>query len=221
MKAKILAKNIANGSGGHGLKQELLEQIFAQHEDRLDELCYTFQKVISLSGAEYFSTQDISLGEPDASEFTKWHHIDAKHDASWGFSKKDAGCYIYGYFPDGAPQGHADFLGEGVIYIGESRAVTRNCMLGRRTDFKGTIRNERLSPYGCGTAFKQNYNIEDLDKCYQAYLPMHSSLVKAYEMKLLCKYYDTFKMIPVCNPENDLRRVKIIKEKQGKQIEVI
>ena len=83
MKAKILAKNIANGSGGHGLKQELLEQIFAQHEDRLDELCYTFQKVISLSGAEYFSTQDISLGEPDASEFTKWHHIDAKHDASW------------------------------------------------------------------------------------------------------------------------------------------
>ena len=94
-------------------------------------------------------------------------------------------------------------------------------MLGRRTDFKGTIRNERLSPYGCGTAFKQNYKIEDLDNCYQAYLPMHSSLVKAYEMDLLCKYYDTFKNIPICNPENDLRRVKIIKTKQDKQIEVI
>jgi hypothetical protein len=61
MKAKILAQNIARGSGGHGLKVELLEKIFAQHEDKLDDLCYTFQKVISLSGPDYFSTQVILL----------------------------------------------------------------------------------------------------------------------------------------------------------------
>lgn len=71
MKAEILAKNIANGSGGHGLKQEILEQIFAQHEDKLDDLCYTFQKVISLSGSDFFSTQDISIGEPQSGDFTK------------------------------------------------------------------------------------------------------------------------------------------------------
>lgn len=210
MKAEILAKNIANGSGGHGLKQEILEQIFAQHEDKLDDLCYTFQKVISLSGSDYFSTQDISIGEPQSSDFTKWHHIDSKHDASWGFSKKDAGCYVYGYFPLSEPEGPADFLGNEVIYIGESRAVSRNCMLGRRTDFKGTIRNERLSPYGCGTAFKNNYKIEDLDNCYQAYLPMHSSLVKSYEMSLLSEYYKKYNRVPLCNPDNDLRRVKIL-----------
>ena len=209
MKAKILAQNIARGSGGHGLKVELLEKIFAQHEDKLDDLCYTFQKVISLSGPDYFSTQDISIGQPHFSNFTIWRHIDSKHDESWGFSKKDAGCYLYGYFPEGVPTSPADFLGENTIYIGESRAVTRNCMLGRRTDFKGTIRNERLSPYGCGTAFKNNYKIEDLDNCYQAYLPMHPSLVKDYEMELLCKYYEKHSKIPVCNPSNDLRRVKL------------
>ena len=88
--------------------------------------------------------------------------------------------------------------------------MSRNCMLGRRTDFKGTIRNERLSPYGCGTAFKNNYNIEDLDHCYQAYLPMHSSLVKSYEMNLLSDYYKKYNRVPLCNPDNDLRRVKLL-----------
>ena len=83
-------------------------------------------------------------------------------------------------------------------------------MLGRRTDFKGTIRNERLSPYGCGTAFKNNYTIKDLDHCYQAYLPMHSSLVKSYEMNLLSDYYKKYNRVPLCNPDNDLRRVKLL-----------
>ena len=210
MKAKILAENIAKASGGHGLKQEVLESIFTQHEDKLEELCYTFKKVFTTSGLDAFSTQEMSLVDPWSLEFTKWHHIDESWNADWGFDKKDAGCYVYGLYKSGPPTGPADFLHEGVIYIGESRAVTRNCMLGRRTDFKGTVRNERLSPYGCGTAFKENFDKADIDHCYQAYLPMHSSQVKDHEMALMVKYYEKYNRIPVCNPESDLRRVKLI-----------
>ena len=86
-----------------------VEDAVIRIEDKLDDLCYTFQKVISLSGSDYFSTQDISIGEPQSSDFTEWHHIDAKHDASWGFSKKDAGCYIYGYFPLSKPKGPVNY----------------------------------------------------------------------------------------------------------------
>ena len=45
-------------------------------------------------------------------------------------------------FEQGPPDGSASFLDTNVIYIGESRATTRNCMLGRRTDFKGTVKND-------------------------------------------------------------------------------
>lgn len=209
MKSKILAENLANGSGGHGIKQEILEQIFSQHEDKLDDLCYTFKKVFSTSGPEFFSTQKIDIQNPWDLKFTKWHHIDESWNADWGFDKKDAGCYVYGLFEQGPPEGSANFLDTNVIYIGESRATTRNCMLGRRTDFKGTVRNNRLSPYGCGTAFKNNFDKSLIDKCYQAYLPMHSSLVKNHEMELLVQYYKTYGKIPVCNPLNDLRRVEL------------
>ena len=76
MKSKILAENLANGSGGHGIKQEVLEQIFSQHEDKLDDLCYTFKKVFSTSGPEFFSTQKIDIQNPWDLEFTKWHFTD-------------------------------------------------------------------------------------------------------------------------------------------------
>jgi hypothetical protein len=209
MKHKILAENIANGSGGHGLKRDVLERIFQGHDDLLDDFCYTIKKLVETSGSEFISTQSLSITKPNFTDFTIWHHIDETWSAEWGFDRKDAGCYVYGLYPNGAPVGSADFLDQGVIYIGESRATTRNCMLGRRTDFKGTVRNERLSPYGCGTAFKNNFGKNQIDQTYQAYLPMHSSLVKNTEMELLCQYYQKYNRIPVCNPESDLRRVQL------------
>ena len=86
MKSKILAENLAKGSGGHGIKLEVLEQIFSQHEDKLDDLCYTFKKVFSTSGPEFFSTQKIDIENPWDLEFTKWHHIDESWNADWGFT---------------------------------------------------------------------------------------------------------------------------------------
>ena len=82
-------------------------------------------------------------------------------------------------------------------------------MLGRRTDFKGTVRNNRLSPYGCGIAFKEKYPVKDLDHVYQAYLPMHNSLVKEAEMQMLIMYYQYHNSVPECNPKSDLRRVQL------------
>jgi hypothetical protein len=88
-------------------------------------------------------------------------------------------------------------------------------MLGRRTDFRGTVRNERLSPYGCGTAFKENFGKAMIDKCYQAYLPMHPSFCKTSEIQLLGEYYLKYNKIPACNPPLDLVRVKkYLKEKE-------
>jgi len=209
MKSSVLAENIANGSGGHGLKKETLEKIFQGHDSVLDDLCYTLKKLIESNGSDFLSTQPLQIQRPSFSNFTVWHHIDEQWNESWGFEKKDAGCYVYGLYPNGAPAGSADFLDSGVIYIGESRATTRNCMLGRRTDFKGTVRNERLSPYGCGTAFKNNFGKDQINHAYQAYLPMHSSLVKETEMDLLAAYYLKYNRIPVCNPDSDLRRVQL------------
>ena len=174
----------------------------------MEDFAYTMKKVLEHGGKEYLTTQSYKLGMPKFDKFTTWHHIDEKYDASWGFDKKDAGCYMYGMFKDSAPE-VADILQPGVIYIGESRATTRNCMLGRRTDFKGTVRNDRLSPYGCGTAFKEKIGKEYIDNVYQAYLPMHNSLVKEAEMQMLINYYRYYGRIPACNPVSDLRRVEL------------
>jgi hypothetical protein len=81
-------------------------------------------------------------------------------------------------------------------------------MLGRRTDFKGTVRNERLSPYGCGTAFKENFGKDKIDHVYQAYLPMHPSYCKTAELDLLSEYYKKYNRIPSCNPPLDLVKVQ-------------
>ena len=207
MKSKVLAENIVKGSGGHGLKEDQLVKIF-DNIPNLEDFAYTLKKVYEHGGKNYLTTQKYMLAAPAFDKFTKWHHIDEKYDPSWGFDKKDAGCYLYGMFKDGPPQ-EVDFIHSGVIYIGESRATTRNCMLGRRTDFKGTVRNDRLSPYGCGTAFKEKIGKEYIDYVYQAYLPMHNSLVKNAEMQMLINYYRHYGRIPVCNPESDLRRVKL------------
>lgn len=203
--ARTLAKNIRTGSGNHGLTEDQLYEVFV-HCSNIDQLAYTLKKCVEHGGKDAFSTQTSTIVKPSLNSFTKWYHIDAKWDSSWGFHKQQPGCYIYGLYEQDIPA-TADFLDAGVIYIGESRAITRNCMLGRRTDFKGTVRNDRLSPYGCGTAFKECFGKEKIDFSYQAYLPMHPSLCKDTELELLVQYYKKYNRIPVCNPALDLVRV--------------
>jgi hypothetical protein len=205
--ARVLAQNIRAGSGNHGLTEDQLYEIFS-HAGDITTLAYSLFKCAELSGKTPFVTQPMALAKP-AFVFTNWHQIDEQWNSSWGFDKKHPGCYVYGLFENGAPAGSADYLGAGVIYIGESRAVTRHCMLGRRTDFKGTVRNERLSPYGCGTAFKEAFGKDKIDHVYQAYLPMHPSFCKTVEMELMREFYKKYGSIPVCNPASDLNRVKL------------
>ena len=204
--ARNLSRNIRAGSGNHGLTEDQLYDIF-KGCGQLDMLAYSLFKCAEVSGKAAFTTQEKTIDEPELNAFTVWHQIDESWTSDWGFDKSHPGCYVYGLF-DQEPVGHADFLDPHVIYIGESRAVTRNCMLGRRTDFKGTVRNDRLSPYGCGTAFKEKFGKDKIDKVYQAYLPMHPSYCKTIEIKLLAQYFQKFGKIPPCNPPLDFVRVQ-------------
>lgn len=206
--ARILAQNIRTGSGNHGLTEDQLYDIFSKCS-KIDQLAYSLYKCAEISGKEAFTTQVSTQTKPNITNFTIWHHIDEPWNESWGFDKSHPGCYIYGLFENEIPTGPADFLGTEIIYIGESRATSRNSMLGRRTDFRGTVRNVRLSPYGCGTAFKELFGKEKIDNVYQAYLPMHPSFCKDTELELLKEYFHKYGRIPACNP--DLDRVKISK----------
>jgi hypothetical protein len=205
--ARILAQNIRSGSGNHGLSEDQLYEIFS-HCSNIDQLAYSLKKCAETSGKDAFSTQSNVIVRPAFTQFTTWHHIDEQWNSSWGFNKAQPGCYVYGLYETPVPTTPADFLDINVIYIGESRATNRNCMLGRRTDFKGTVRNPRLSPYGCGTAFKNAFGQDKINFVYQAYLVMHPSLCKSIEMELLGEYYKKYQKIPICNPSLDLVRVK-------------
>jgi hypothetical protein len=204
--ARILSQNIRSGSGNHGLTEDQLYSIF-ENCDNIDQLAYSLYKCAEISGKSAFTTQLVTVSRPDLTKFTIWHQIDEQWDQSWEFEKAHPGCYVYGLFENGVPDGPADFLGSEVFYIGESRATSRNSMLGRRTDFKGTVRNERLSPYGCGTAFKQHFGKDKIDHVYQSYLPMHPSYCKNSELELLAQYHKKYNRIPLCNPPVDAVRV--------------
>lgn len=205
--ARILAQNIRSGSGNHGLTEDQLYNVF-KHCNNIDQLAYSLFKCAEVSGKGAFATQLVTQIKPNILSFTTWHQIDESWNDTWGFDKAHPGCYVYGLFENGAPAGPADFLDAGVIYIGESRATSRNSMLGRRTDFRGTVRNERLSPYGCGTAFKEAFGQDKIDHVYQAYLPMHPSYCKSTELELLAKYFAKYNKIPVCNPPLDLAKTQ-------------
>lgn len=210
--ARTLAQNIRAGSGNHGLTEEQLYQVFC-HCDNVNQLAYSLFKCAEISGKGAFTTQVNAQTKPTLNGFTVWHQIDESWNQSWGFDKSHPGCYIYGLFENGAPTTPADFLDPAVIYIGESRATSRNSMLGRRTDFKGTVRNPRLSPYGCGTVFKEKFGQNKIDHVYQAYLPMHPRYCKEIELDLLVEFYKKYNSIPVCNPDLDLVKVLKILEK--------
>jgi hypothetical protein len=83
-------------------------------------------------------------------------------------------------------------------------------MLGRRKDFTCGVKNDWVSPMGNSQAFIKLYGKDKIKDVYQAYLPMHSSLVKMAEMDLIGKYYMKYNRVPVCNPEKDLKRVQKI-----------
>lgn len=204
--ARNLAQNIRAGSGNHGLTEDQLYEVFKDC-NHIDLLAYSLFKCAEISGKAAFTTQIKTIEEPKLDSFTVWHHIDETWNSNWGFDKWHPGCYLYGLFKS-PPEGLASYLDPRVIYIGESRAVTRNSMLGRRTDFRGTVRNDRLSPYGCGTAFKEKFGKDRIEEVYQAYLPMHPSYCKSTEIKLLAEYYKKFGIIPPCNPPLDLARVQ-------------
>lgn len=212
--ARILAQNIRAGSGNHGLTEDQLYDVF-KHCNNVPQLAYSLFKCSEISGKGSFTTQLQTQVKPNLTDFTMWHHIDESWNETWGFDKSHPGCYVYGIF-DSTPSSTADFLSEEIIYIGESRATSRNSMLGRRTDFKGTVRNPRLSPYGCGTAFKNTFGADKIDKTYQAYLPMHPSLCKDTELELLGEYYKKYNRIPLCNPPLDLVRVQKYLSKKSK-----
>jgi hypothetical protein len=205
--ARTLAQNIRSGSGNHGLTEDQLYEVFRDY-DKIDQLAYSLYKCAEISGKAAFTTQLVTQSRPELDAFTVWHQIDESWNESWGFDKAHPGCYVYGLFENGAPDTPADFLSAEVIYIGESRATSRNSMLGLRTYFKGTVRNNRLSPYGCGTAFKENFGQDRIDYVHQAYLPMHPSYCKITELELLGEYYKKYQRIPVCNPALDLSKVK-------------
>jgi hypothetical protein len=203
--ARALAQNIRAGSGNHGMTEDELYDVF-KNCSQPERLAFSLFKCAEVSGKSAFTTQLKTLTKPSLNSFTVWHQIDEQWNSTWGFEKTHPGCYVYGLYSE-VPEGPADFLDEGIIYIGESRATSRNSMLGRRTDFKGTVRNQRLSPYGCGTAFKEAFGADKIDQVYQAYLPMHPSYCKDVELELLAKYYEKYNRIPLCNPKLDLVRV--------------
>jgi hypothetical protein len=205
--ARILAQNIRSGSGNHGLSEDDLYLIF-KNCNNIDGLAYSLSKCAELTGKDAFSTQLITQDKPVLTNFSTWHHIDEPHSFEWGFNINSPGCYVYGLFPDGPPPGPANFLDKSVFYIGESRAVSRKSMLGRRADFKNGVRNDWVSPMGNSQSFKEKYGQSQIENAYQAYLTMHPSFCKTTEMKLLCEYHRKYKAVPACNPTKDLHIVE-------------
>jgi hypothetical protein len=211
--ARILAQNIHSGSGNHGLSEEELYTILQQCTD-IDKFAYSLFKCAEISGKSAFTTQLITQNKPDVKNFTRWHHIKESYNETWGFAKNTPGCYVYGLFEDGPNDESADFLDPNVFYIGESRATSRGCMLGRRADFYYGVINNWVSPMGNSQRFVERFGEEKIKYVYQAYLPMHPSFCKLTELELLKEYYLKYNEIPVCNHKSDRSKInKLIKSK--------
>jgi hypothetical protein len=202
---KTLIQNLVFASGAHGLNEVDLYKNLQTLKD-IDGFIYTLKKAFELKGSEWL-TSTHSISEEFEEKWSSWHHIDEQYSTEWGFKKNQPGCYIYGLFGT-PPDGVADFLSENVFYIGESRAISRNCMLGRRGDFVSTVRNDPLCPYGCGTSFLTHFGKEKIDYVYQAYLPMPAHLCLKKETELLTDYYVKYQCLPKCNYVTDETRIK-------------
>lgn len=205
---EIFIKNLIEASGLHGMKEiDLHKSLFSMND--VNSFVYTLKKAFELNNTNWLTTSYL-ISQDFEEKWTSWHQIDEKFSEEWGFKKKQPGCYIYGLFEDNAPIGKANFLDEKVFYIGESRAITRNCMLGRRGDFVSTVRNDPLCPYGCGTSFKKHFGSQKLNFVYQAYLPLPASKCLTKETDLLVQYYKKYGRLPICNFYTDENRIKKI-----------
>ena len=130
------------------------------------------------------------------------------YQPEWDFEKSHPGCYVYALFPDGPPS-EVDPHYANVIYIGESRAVSRDSMYGRSSDFRSTINNDAVrNPYGNGLKFKELYGKDMLKHVYRAFLPCDANLCKSVELDLLTNYYVHNGRIPSCNSVYDGVKVK-------------
>lgn len=204
MVAEVAAKNILLGNGGHGLKEAELIEALKGIKD-LEKFLYTMSKCPK----DYLTVHPISGEKPDIDKgWHGWFGIEEKYNEDWGFTKSHPGCYIYALFEDGPPEEVNPIFAD-VIYIGESRAVSRDSMYGRSSDFRSTIKNDAVrNPYGNGLKFKELFGKEKLKHVYRAFLPCDANVCKSLELDILKKYYKYNGRIPFCNSNYDDVKVK-------------
>ena len=201
----IFIENLLRASGSSAISKANLYKNLQTFTD-IQEFIHLISKAVDNYDKEWLSCDYLFL--EDVEEFwTDWHHIDESHSDSWGFHNKQTGCYIYGLF-NKKPTGIADPLDKNVFYIGESRSPIRNAMLGRKNDFKSSVRNEVLAPYGVGIMFKEQFGKENFDFVYQAYYPLPAYKCKEKETELLINYFKTYGNIPRCNHQSDYKRIQ-------------
>jgi hypothetical protein len=204
-------KNLSYASGGHGLNEQRLTENLKCLVD-VDEFIYTISKALELN-SNFWLNSTIDITEKFEEKWSKWHNIFEKYSESWGFKKKQTGCYVYALFDSGVPD-EVDFLCDNVFYIGQSRSITRDAMLGRRNDFISTVKNNPLVAHSCGKSFLQHFGQEKMNYVYQAYLPLPAYFCVDRETDLLISYFQKFNNLPKCNHKDDLVRImKIIKNR--------
>jgi hypothetical protein len=201
---EIFIENLFRASGGHGMDKESLNKNLQSLSD-CSLLIQSIKKAFEHNEKKWLSSTEL-FDKNFTESWTTWHHIDEPYSKSWGFNKKQSGCYIYGLF-ETPPIGIADYTSENVFYIGESRSITRYGMINRGKDFRGTVKNNVHCPHGCGTSFINHFGRNKIDKVYQAYLPLPAYLCKQREMDLFVGYFKKHNRLPICNHQSYYKRV--------------
>lgn len=204
-KREIFIENLFLASGAAGMKKNELYKNLQTLTD-VELFMYMIEKAYEHYGKEWLNCHTL-INDEIKEQWTEWHHVEEVYSEKWGFDKKQSGCYIYGLF-DKQPIGVANPLDKNIFYIGESRSKTRSAMLARRGDFRSTVKNDPLQPYGVGVAFKKTFGIEQYEKVYQAYCPMPVHKCKEKETELLVNFFKTYGKLPTCNNERDFKRVQ-------------
>jgi hypothetical protein len=201
----FLIENLFRASGGHGMTREELKKNLQSLSD-CSSFIQSIKKAFEHNDTKWMSFTEL-FDEKFEEKWTVWHHIDEPYSENWGFNKRQSGCYIYGLFSS-EPKGVANYTDENVFYIGESRSITRQGMINRGKDFRGTVKNHVHCPHGCGTAFINYFGREKINEVYQAYLPLPAYLCKEREMDLLVEYFKMHNRLPLCNHKMYFKRVQ-------------
>ena len=101
------------------------------------------------------------------------------------------------------------FYKDETIYIGETRSVTRNGMLARRSDFLSTIKggDKIKNPYGNGTKFLENFCLDDIKYVSHRFHVVHPIYCKDAELEQLQIFYDENEKLPLLQTEWDYNRI--------------